>query len=1000
MTYATRTTHVVLSAILTLLAGWHSSVIAIEAPDSPGRFDSLEAGDPAAALDAATMPAESLPSAARTGWDGFRAAHGAAWAIWIDRRSGAPLLVEGQGIPWPIKAGATIDSIAATLRTFMAAKRSLLMADDSELVLDRDASGLLQPDVWQIVFGRVVSGVPVAGERYQFTIGHGRLISFGSPRWSRIDVGAIPEFDEVAARARLTAYMGLTQDDAAEDVMRPRLQFIPLLAGPSKTPGSGYYSGAIGSGYSSALVWRFSLHVEKDPGNWVALVDAHTGAIRSFVDSAKYARLKGGIFPRANSQTCPDGCEQPNYPMPFATVSINASNPTTSAMGIFNCSPAGATATTTLSGPYVKIVNTCGAISQSVTCSADLDLGSSPSIGSECTVQPGASPGNTYAARTAFFHLNRAFEHVRSWLPTVSWLTSQLTATVNSGLGCAAMWVAPSIEIGMGGGFCNNLGANAGILYHEWGHGLDYNDGGGEEYDNPAEGYADIVALLQIRDSCMSRGLYPGLRCGPNGNLCLTCEAQTDFDYNGHELQTPATPMNYVVPFCPPSSFGAPCGYHPACEKQLVGETIWDLATRDLPSTGMSLASAWEIVERLWYTSRLGSTGNAYNCALPDSDSCLATSWYQKMRAVDDDDGNLANGTPHAAQLFAAFNRHKLACGAVDDPTNQSTATCPVIPAPTLTSAPRPGANFLSWNAVPNASSYRLLRNDLGCQWAFTRVSDTAATSVTDTGLANGFPINYRVQGLSGNAACDGAVSSCVTVTPQPFAAALSVDASSYACASAVITVTVVDGNVGAPPTASLTSTTETTPQTISLIRNPPGGIVYKNTITTTTAPPAADGLLSVRNGDTITVTYNDASDGGGGVNIPRVTTATATCVTPGVRPVPDGLKPSRTDGTGASINLKWDVTTCSSSDHHLLYGDLATVSSSAIGGAACNLGTSGTNIWAGVPAGNVWFVIVGDDDGTTEGSWGTDGNGAQRGGVTVSGQCGMTTRDNAGTCP
>jgi hypothetical protein len=52
------------------------------------------------------------------------------------------------------------------------------------------------------------------------------------------------------------------------------------------------------------------------------------------------------------------------------------------------------------------------------------------------------------------------------------------------------------------------------------------------------------------------------------------------------------------------------------------------------------------------------------------------------------------------------------------------------------------------------------------------------------------------------------------------------------------------------------------------------------------------------------------------------------------------------------------------------------------------------------VPAGNVWFVIVGDDDGTTEGSWGTDGNGAQRGGVTVSGLCGMTTRDNTGTCP
>src|SRR5258706_128819 len=109
--------------------------------------------------------------------------------------------------------------------------RSLLWADDAELVLDRDASGLLQPDVWQIVFGRVVAGIPVDEERYLFTIGHGHLISFGSPRWSRIDVKATPDLDETAARARLATHMGLTKDDTVQDFERPRLQFIPLRAG-------------------------------------------------------------------------------------------------------------------------------------------------------------------------------------------------------------------------------------------------------------------------------------------------------------------------------------------------------------------------------------------------------------------------------------------------------------------------------------------------------------------------------------------------------------------------------------------------------------------------------------------------------------------------------------------------------------------------------------------------------------------------------------------------
>jgi hypothetical protein len=981
------------------LAGSRPAV-AIELPESHGRFEALIQGDPSAALDAATMPAASLSWAARAAWDGFRVKHGAEWAIWLDRRSGAPLLVAGQGIPWPVDEGATIESIAATLRRFIAANRSLLMADDAELVLDRDGSGLLQPDVWQIVFGRVINGVPVAGERYLFTIGHGNLISFGSPRWSRILVKATPDLDETAARARLATYIGLTKDDTVNDFERPRLQFIPLRAG-ALTPGSGYYRGAIGSGYASALVWRFSMRVAGDPGTWIAQVDAHSGAIRSLVDDTKYARAKGGVYPRADDQVCPDGCEQSNYPMPFATVNISSSHPVTTSSGIFTCSPAGATATTALTGPYVRIIDACGSISQSGVCTGDLDLGVTPGI--NCAVQPGSSAGNTYAARTAFFHLNRAAEHARSWLSR-PWLTSPLTANVNVGTACLGAWSPPSVFFGWTADPCNNGGANVSNIFHEWGHGLDQNDGG--DYDVPTEGYADIVAILQTRDSCMFRGLgkpeFFGL-CEPTGNPCLTCLSR-DLDWNAHALHTPSTATNWVVPFCQLSSgLPGPCGYGQHCEGQLVGETLWDLATRDLPATGMSLASSWQLVNRLWYTSRLGSGGNAYNCALPDTDGCSVTSWYSKIRAVDDDDGNLANGTPHAAQIFAAFNRHNLACGAAGDASNQSTATCPVIPAPTLSAAPRPGANFLSWNSVPNASSYRILRNDLGCLVASTRVSDVTATSFTDPGLGNGLQEYYRVQGLSGNAACDGAVSNCVTVTPQPFAGGVSVNASTYACSSAVITVTVTDVNAGASTSATVQSTTETSPETIALPSI--GASMYRNTITTTTAAPASDGILSVKNGDTITVTYIDANDGGGGINVPRTTTATASCVTPGVRPVPEGsfgigMTASRTDGTGTAINLKWDVATCSSTDHHLIYGDLATVASSTPSGGACNLGTSGTNIWAGVPPGNVWFTVVGDDDATTEGSWGTVSGGAQRGGTTVSGQCGMLARDNSGTCP
>ena len=256
------------AAIITALAGasarpWRSKHrIAHDASTA------LVVGDPAAALDAATMPAASLPSAARAGWDGFRAAHGAEWAISIDRRSGAPLLVEGRGNPMADRdAGATIDSIAATLAPV---HRGQPIAAHGGRFRARARSRRVGPAAAGRLADRrsaaSVAGVPVAGERYLFTIGHGNLISFGSPRWSRIDVSATPDLDEAAARARLTTYMGLTKDDAVEDFERPRLQFVPLRAGAAPTPGSGYYRGAIGSGYSSALVWRFSVRVAGDPG--------------------------------------------------------------------------------------------------------------------------------------------------------------------------------------------------------------------------------------------------------------------------------------------------------------------------------------------------------------------------------------------------------------------------------------------------------------------------------------------------------------------------------------------------------------------------------------------------------------------------------------------------------------------------------------------------------------------------------------------------------------
>jgi hypothetical protein len=136
------------------------------------------------------------------------------------------------------------------------------------------------------------------------------------------------------------------------------------------------------------------------------------------------------------------------------------------------------------------------------------------------------------------------------------------------------------------------------------------------------------------------------------------------------------------------------------------------------------------------------------------------------MRAVDDDDGNLSNGTPHGGALFAAFNRHLIAC-TTDAGASTTFSGCTPPATPTLSATAGSNSAALSWTAS-GTSNYDLFRNELGCNAGFTKiVSAGTATSLNDTNVANGLTYFYQVTAFpSGNEACASAPSACITVTP------------------------------------------------------------------------------------------------------------------------------------------------------------------------------------------------------------------------------------------
>ena len=81
-------------------------------------------------------------------------------------------------------------------------------------------------------------------------------------------------------------------------------------------------------------------------------------------------------------------------------------------------------------------------------------------------------------------------------------------------------------------------------------------------------------------------------------------------------------------------------------------------------------------------------------------------------------------------------------------------------------------------------------------------------------------------------------------------------------------------------------------------------------------------------------------------------------------------------DPIAGTMTLSYD-TACAVTDHTLEFGALANVSSYVYDGQECGLGTSGTYVWT-YPAGDTFFLIVGND-GSVEGSYGTDAAGVER---------------------
>ena len=806
-----------------LVLGTLSAAAAGAAPagESGSPLEAREFFRPELAISTANRPLADvlaeLPN--RAAWEVFLRRHsgpgsGQVSAVFVDPRSGAATnvigsfpLIPGDGAGNAVttallsrRLGRTVErvdeeAVGQAVLQFVRAHATLLGIDTAQLgaVRARAASA----ELWHVRIPQAYRGLPVRHGHLVAVVSHGNLVTLGTESWGDVHLDDLEP--RVGAPDALAAGFAFADGRRAGDVMlrEPALEIVPF-APPEHQKGEAF-AGPLGAGYGHRLVWTFLFQRRPDLARWEVTVDARDGAVIAFEDRNQSItkRATGGVYPITSTEVCPTpqtcGTMQTGWPMPFADTGLAAPNNFTNSAGNYDYTSG--TATSTLSGRFLQIADGCGPISLG-SPTGDLAFGGANGD-HDCETPGFGGGGNTASARTVYYELNKIREQAGGWLPVNTWLQGVLQANVNHALTCSAFWNGSTVNFYRSGGGCRNAGEIASAIDHEWGHGLDDNDTGGV-LSNSTEAYADIAANYRLQASCVAYGLNAAIDqgCGaaPDGSgmnaneaqlgpvhCDLECSGLRDADWARHNPNTPDTPTGFVCTSC--ASGSGPCGRVPVCAAAPARQAAWDLVARDLRTPPFSYDSqtAFIVGNKLFYQGS-GLIGAWHSCTCGGaSDGCGATNGYMQWLAADDDNGNLADGTPHMTALFAAFNRHQIAC-ATPAPQN---AGCPAGPA-----APPGGFNIspgnqqinLTWNAAPGATRYWVFRTEgvADCDFGKTLLAQVTNTGYVDTAVAAGRFYWYNVVAAGAVSACFSSASDCLGASPVSFSVApsgLAVDA-------------------------------------------------------------------------------------------------------------------------------------------------------------------------------------------------------------------------------
>ncbi|HET7435882.1 MAG TPA: PepSY domain-containing protein [Thermoanaerobaculia bacterium] len=754
-------------------------------------------------------------------WSAWNLAHGGNWTAQFDTLTNHPRRVYGGAIPFTTNA-ADLERVA---RSFIASNSTVLGVTNDRLTFVPEASTAVRSGkVMYAAFDYAIAGVPVEHARLVFAVNNGNMIYWHNANIADVPVVTTPVLTAAQALTAVLAHAGIAQSSIVT-VKDPALKLLPR-------------SGVLGALLKYQLVYEVVFRVDGGRSTWAAYVDALTGTVLAFGDTNRYADCTAGTSGKVTGGIRPAQATDAEVvrSFPFAAVSTTNGAQTANSNGGFPWG--GGVASTGLNGTYFDTsCEDCvksesdpqgGFQPYAESSNGRINLGtgghdvvSGPDI-------PTVSYGNgtsTPADRTAFFHTNVARQIALKWLD-LPFLHSKVTVKVNINDVCNAFWDGTALNFFKAGDYvsgsntlhCKNTGEIRDVMQHEWGHGLDDNDGEAPGY---AEGFGDMatgeaaadhIALFVDHDSCIGQSFY-NFGSGPfvtdaNSTSISTCDGVRNVDElrtSSGRLTTTNVTVNCAAVSTQPYYVGPLLG-EGHCEGELWGQVDWHLVqdlmsgrkygtqTLDankqfvtyagdaLPPSADGSANgafdrdvAWTILERLYFESRPLVASYA-----PSRFQAMGASAYDGFMVVDDEGDGLANGTPHAAYINDAYVHHgaeEWATGTTAPSVASDTKNCaaPGTPSVTLTqttdSATGTPAVTITWTAVAGATSYSVLRTERRDDVFLELARVNTGNSITDVGVDNGVTYYYRVQANS-NTACwsvsAGGVKSIAIAQPEP----------------------------------------------------------------------------------------------------------------------------------------------------------------------------------------------------------------------------------------